>query len=157
MALLFATACHGKPKLELRDTESRVYAADCTKDGQCALTQTSGPGAPKDKPLTVVRSPGELVGVCNVAASADKPALPDCRALVCKADTDCPPAHGLPHGSCVGSYCTEPAHTLAVDDAVMLCLAGTGLGRTTPKQIERYAMALNCGTPCKVPTPCDQP
>jgi hypothetical protein len=39
----------------------------------------------------------------------------------------------------------------------MLCLAGTGLGRETPAQVERYALALNCGNPCRIPTPCAQP
>jgi hypothetical protein len=39
----------------------------------------------------------------------------------------------------------------------MLCLSGTGLGRETPAQIERYALALNCGSPCKIPAPCAQP
>jgi hypothetical protein len=38
----------------------------------------------------------------------------------------------------------------------MLCLWGKGLGRDTPKQVERLSMALNCGTPCKVPAPCRQ-
>ena len=33
----------------------------------------------------------------------------------------------------------------------MLCLSGTGLGRETPRQIERYALALNCGKPCPCP------
>ncbi len=156
-ALVLASACHGKPKLELKDTESRVFRADCDNDGNCVLKQKSGPPAPSGKPALVVRSPGTLVGVCTVATPTDKPARADCRALVCKQDADCPPAHGLPHGSCVGSHCTEPAHPLGVDDAVMLCLAGTGLGRSTPEQVARYAMALNCGTPCKVPTPCARP
>jgi hypothetical protein len=39
----------------------------------------------------------------------------------------------------------------------MLCLAGTGKPGNTPLQVQRYAMALNCGSPCKVPAPCRQP
>jgi hypothetical protein len=155
-SLLLLIACHAKPDVILHDTEGRTFKADC-ENGPCSLTQKSGMAAPSGKAVAVLSSPASLVGVCDVAAAADTPEKADCRPLVCKQDTECPPAHGLDHGSCVGGYCTEPEHSLGVDDAVMLCLSGTGLGRTTPKQVERYAMALNCGTPCRVPAPCPQP
>jgi hypothetical protein len=38
----------------------------------------------------------------------------------------------------------------------MLCLAGTGLGHAEAKQVERYALGLNCGAPCVVPKPCER-
>jgi hypothetical protein len=39
----------------------------------------------------------------------------------------------------------------------MLCLAGSGLGSEQARQVERYALGMNCGAPCKVPAPCRQP
>jgi hypothetical protein len=60
-------------------------------------------------------------------------------------------------GQCLHHRCSDPAAALSVQDSIMLCLAGTGLGRETPAQIERYALALNCGSPCTVPAPCQQP
>ena len=101
---------------------------------------------------------GRLVGICDVAPGGTVPETPgDCRALVCQADTDCPPAHGLKNGQCLNALCADPAQPLVTPDSVMLCLAGSGLGNSEPRQIERYALALNCGTPCKVPAPCRQP
>jgi hypothetical protein len=60
-------------------------------------------------------------------------------------------------GQCLNHHCGDAAEPLGVQDAIMLCLAGTGLGRKTAAQIERYALALNCGSPCTVPAPCPQP
>ena len=96
------------------------------------------------------------MGVCQHANKrTDTPA--QCRPLVCQDDKDCPPAHGLGHGTCVNGLCTEPANAISAADAVLLCLAGTGWGKGSPEQVERYALALNCGTPCKIPSPCRQP
>jgi hypothetical protein len=105
----------------------------------------------------VLRSPGRLVGICTAAAGAEPQSPAHCRAIVCTADSACPPAEGMDRGQCVNGLCTEPAHPIGVADAVMLCLAETGIGRETPRQVERYAMALNCGTPCRIPSPCRQP
>jgi hypothetical protein len=100
---------------------------------------------------------GRLVGICDVK-EAEPPRGPyDCRTLSCQDDKDCPPLHDMADGQCVHGHCSDPAEALGVQDAVMLCLAGTGLGRETPAQIERYALALNCGTPCQIPAPCAQP
>lgn len=56
----------------------------------------------------------------------------------------------------MGGLCIEPTHDIASADAVMLCLAGTGLGHDQARQVERYALGLNCGTPCSVPKPCER-
>jgi hypothetical protein len=53
----------------------------------------------------------------------------------------------LAHGTCIDGLCTEPANGIGVADAVMLCLAGTGWGRDSPVQVDRYALAMNCGSP----------
>ncbi|MEB2312524.1 MAG: hypothetical protein OZ921_09065 [Sorangiineae bacterium] len=153
-ALVGAASCREKPELVLRDTEGRAFRTECNGSGQCQLEQTSGPAAPPGKSVAVLRARASLVGVCDVASGSSEPERGDCRALLCERDEGCPPAHDLSHGSCIGGYCSEPSHELGVDDAVMLCLAGTGLGRASPEQVERYALALNCGSPCRVPTPC---
>jgi hypothetical protein len=62
----------------------------------------------------------------------------------------------MKEGQCVHGRCSDPAEAISVQDAILLCLAGTGTGRETPAQIERYALALNCGTPCRIPAPCQQ-
>ena len=133
-----------------RDTEGQRYTARCGDQG-CTLSVPPAASA-----AASLRATGRIVGVCRHAGTrTDTPA--QCRPLVCQGDKDCPPAHGLEHGTCVNGLCTEPANTLSSDDAVMLCLSGTGWGQGSPTQVERYALALNCGTPCKIPTPCRQP
>lgn len=141
-----AAGCRHDQRLELHDTEARSFTAECSSDTGCRL---EAKGA-------ALRATGRVVAVCNTPAGR-APEASDCRALTCKHDADCPSRHGLPHGTCLDELCIEPAHSINVDDAVMLCLAGTGLGKSAPKQVERYALALNCGTPCKVPSPCRQP
>ncbi len=138
--------CRHTPRLALHDTEGRTFTATCSTDTGCRL---------HDKGVAF-RVTGRLVGICNVPAG-QTPQASDCRALTCQQDTDCPSRHHMTHGTCLDGLCIEPAHPINVDDAVMLCLAGTGLGKSSPKQVQRYALALNCGTPCKVPAPCRQP
>ena len=138
----------------LRDTEGRSFSARCDRDGQCELSETSGSGEPAPRIVTL----GRLLAFCPATASdADAPPAGECRALVCEADGDCPPGHGLRDGACVNHLCIDPAGELDRDDSIALCLAGTGLGRTSPTQVERFALGLNCGTPCKVPSTCRQP
>jgi hypothetical protein len=157
LAAAAATGCRSISKRRLEDTEGRSFEARCDREGSCTLKQTAGPTV--SDPDTELRlwSPGALVAVCNSAPASEPKSASDCRALVCQADENCPPAHGIKHGHCVNGLCREPAHSLTVDDAVMLCLAATGLGRETKEQAERYALAQNCGSPCKVPSPCRQP
>lgn len=145
-------------KLTARDTEGRSFAISCEPDQGCKVQQTAGPHRPGEPTASVLRSTGLLVAVCRAPSATAQPAsASDCRALVCSDNADCPPAHGLEQGSCISGLCAEPAGAINPDDAVMLCLAGTGLGRESPLQVERYAMAMNCGSPCRVPKPCRQP
>ncbi|MBI3201625.1 MAG: hypothetical protein IT377_31380 [Polyangiaceae bacterium] len=150
---LATTGCKRVSERTLRDTESRAFKAVCDRDGDCKLTLTSGDHAPDKKGLAI-HTTGNLIAMCDVGESKKPDATTDCRALVCSADGDCPPMHGLKDGTCINGLCREPSASISVDDAVLLCLAGTGLGTTQP---DRLAMALNCGSPCRVPTICRQP
>lgn len=145
--------CRNVSKRTLSDTEGRELVARCDRDGVCELELTKGARAP-DKTGLAIWAPGRLVGLCDTVGEKPPDAAPDCRALVCKSDESCPPAHGLKHGTCINGLCVEPANPVQVEDAVMLCLAGTGLGTTKP---DRLALALNCGSPCRVPEVCRQP
>lgn len=156
--LFAALACVGCQKSGpriLRDTEGRTFEATCPEGATCTFVQKSGKKR-ADKPAQSLQVGGRLVGICDVAegAAADGPF--DCRPLNCESDADCPPLHGMKDGQCVHNRCSDPSGTLNASDAIMLCLAGTGLGRETSAQIERYALALNCGAPCRVPAPCQQ-
>ncbi len=157
LALLFTLgACQGQAQRTLRDSEGRSFRATCERRAPCRLEQLSGP-VQTDKPALTLHTQSRLVGVCDVKAGAEVEGSYDCRALTCVEDQDCPPLHGMKDGQCLNGRCSDPALPLAQADAVMLCLAGTGLGRSSPQQIERYALALNCGSPCQVPAPCAQP
>ena len=157
VATTVTASCRRISKRSLRDTEGREFVARCDREQRCSLEQTAGPTVSGAETELVLRTPGTLVGVCNVAPASEPKSPSDCRALVCESDQDCPPAHGIKDGHCVNGLCVEPSHSLGTEDAVMLCLAGTGLERESEEQVARYSMALNCGTPCKVPTPCRQP
>jgi hypothetical protein len=151
-----AVSCQNRGPLNLRDTEGRTFEASCPKDAPCTLIQKSGPKR-ADKPAQTLHTTSRLVGVCDVQAGEQPQGPFDCRPLGCESDHDCPPLHGMKEGQCLNRRCSDPAQAIGVQDSIMLCLAGSGLGRETPAQIERYALALNCGTPCTVPAPCQQP
>lgn len=154
--LLLAVGCQKSGTRLLRDTEGRKFEATCTGQGSCTFSQKSGPQR-IEKPTQALLSGSRLVGICDVKEGAPLEAPFDCRPLNCQSDADCPPLHGMKDGQCLNGHCSDPAEALGVQDSIMLCLSGTGLGRETPAQIERYALALNCGTPCKIPAPCAQP
>lgn len=149
--------CKSVSERGLLDTEGRHFTAKCERSGECALAQVTGVKRTDGKSALSLTRTGRLVGMCDVipGQASDTPA--DCRALVCQSDADCPPGHGLKDGQCLNALCTDPAQTLTTSDSVMLCLAGSGLGNEQPRQVERYALGLNCGNPCKVPAPCRQP
>ncbi|HEY4105518.1 MAG TPA: hypothetical protein VGM44_16580 [Polyangiaceae bacterium] len=141
----------------LTDTERRTFTAKCERSGACTFTQISGVKRQDGRTNQILQTNGRLIGICDVEPGQTSSTVWDCRPLVCHEDADCPPGHGMKDGQCLNSLCADAAQPLATPDSVMLCLAGTGLGREEPRQIERYALGLNCGTPCKVPAPCRQP
>jgi len=156
-AVCLLVGCKNQGPRVLRDTEQRTFEAVCAADAPCKLSQKSG-ARRADKPAQTLLVGGRLVGVCDVKEGQAAPDGPfDCRPLGCDSDRDCPPLHGMKDGQCLNHRCSDPAEALVAQDAIMLCLAGTGLGRETPAQVERYALALNCGTPCTVPAPCQKP
>ena len=153
--LLSIWGCQKHTPRLLKDTEGRSFEATCPAQGPCKLEQKSGPQQP-EKPAHTLLTGSRLVGVCDVKGDEPPQGPFDCRPLNCESDADCPPLHGMKDGQCLHARCSDPAEAVSVQDSVMLCLAGTGLGRDTPAQIDRYALALNCGTPCKIPAPCQQ-
>jgi hypothetical protein len=151
--VLGGLGCKSRPELVVSDTEGRSFSVVCSGGEDCRLSQKTGPRA-NGAPGVRLRARGRFVGVCPDSESVH---VGDCRALTCAADSDCPPSSAAKTGTCVGSLCVEPSHELDSEDAVLLCLAGSGLGHERSDQVTRYALALNCGTPCRVPTPCRQP
>ena len=164
-------ACNGPAKSTFIDSEQRHFAAVCAKNGHCTLSPQTDPKANPSSPekprvaeqkesetRMVLRSVGRVVGVCGpVQTEQELPDLMRCRPLMCQSDADCPPAEGLVRGVCVNQLCIEPSHPIVTDDAALLCLAGTGAGEKTPEQVERFALGLNCGEPCRIPKVCRQP
>ncbi len=161
LRLLLATGlclagCKRVSERTLTDTEGRSFRASCDREGHCALKREAAEPVSADKSELAVHVTGRLVTICDVVPNKKPQDVTDCRALLCTQDSECPPSHGLRDGACVSGLCTEPSNAVGRDDAIMLCLAGTGLGNGGPAQVDRYAMALNCGNPCLIPKPCRQ-
>jgi hypothetical protein len=152
---LLSVCCDQPQETALRDTEGRRFVLTCHK-ADCTLAAAASKEG-EALPAVQFKPTGRLQAVCSAANTERPPQASECRALVCKSDGDCPPDPGTPRGHCLNGLCVDPVSALGPDDAVMLCLAGTGLGRKRPEQVERYAMALNCGDPCQIPRPCRQP
>lgn len=150
------TGCKGPEIPPLKDSEGRTYKATCEPERGCQIEQASGPAWP-GRPLSVLHTETRIIAACSVKEDRAVEAAGDCRALVCNTDADCPPAHGLPHGTCLAGLCTDQSHAFVPDDAVILCLFGMGLGRDGTAQLERTVMAKNCGSPCETPKVCRQP
>lgn len=142
----------------VKDSEGRAFTVRCGEvESSCTLSPAAGSKLSEGAHAILMKSEGRLLGACE-AESDSAPVHPgDCRPLRCERDVDCPPLHGPGTGSCLGKWCVDPAHAIGPNDAVMLCLAGTGVGHGTPLQVERYALGLNCGSPCVVPKPCQKP
>jgi hypothetical protein len=161
---LFGTAyvllgCQKTPQATLTDSERRQFVLTCPKSGPCsvATSRTNAEAPPSKAGETkdfTLRATGRVVGICGPVAAGQSPNLSECRPLVCQSNAECPPAQGLSQGVCINQLCTEPSHEVISDDAVMLCLAGTGAPNQTPSQAERFALGLNCGSPCRIPKPC---
>ena len=155
LAILASTAsCRGPQDLTLHDTEGREFSARLQESSVTSLTLST---AARDANRFEIRRTSHLVAVCPTSTTSTPVAPTRCRALTCETDIQCPPAHGLKRGTCVNGLCIEPSQNLLADDAIMLCLSGTGADYSSPLQVERFALGLNCGQPCKVPTPCRQP
>jgi hypothetical protein len=152
-----AGACKSVSERTITDTEGRTFSARCERTGACTFTQLSGVTRKNGKSAQALLQTGRVIGLCDVEPGGSPGAPSDCRAVVCQADSDCPPIHGLKDGQCLNALCTDQSQSLGSNDSVMLCLAGSGLGRDQPRQVERFALGLNCGAPCKVPAPCRQP
>jgi hypothetical protein len=148
------------------DTEGRSFEVVCAQPGKCEVLSSLPPkpsSAAVDgaRPGFVLHHVSRLYAICEVWLQGSQsfsvnPA--DCRAIACQTDADCPPVKGLEQGSCGNQLCIEPSGAVTTEDAVLLCLAGTGPpGASNTRQIERFALGSNCGNPCKVPTVCRQP
>lgn len=149
-------ACQTAGPRTLRDSEGRVFEANCPNSGECSFMQKSGPRR-DGRPAQALLVGSRMVGICDVKAGEGPDGPFDCRPLSCNTDAECPPLHGMKDGQCLNHRCGDAAEPIGVQDAIMLCLAGTGLGHESAAQVERYALALNCGSPCTVPAPCQQP
>ena len=152
------------PRLAATDTEGRTFELKCTAAEMCEVSSSaqpkpSVPATEGAKAAFVVHKASRMYGICDVwmqgTSAAINPA--DCRALTCVTDDNCPPARGMTHGTCANKFCIEPDGAMGSEDAVLLCLAGTGVPAGTTRQIERFALGSNCGTPCRVPAVCRQP
>ncbi|MBI5538114.1 MAG: hypothetical protein HY898_35660 [Deltaproteobacteria bacterium] len=165
-SLLSIHCSRNQPRIALKDTEGRTFTLTCSQPDKCEITSSQVPTpsstAPDGaRPGFVLHQASRLYAVCDVwlqgtGSSSTNPG--DCRALVCTTDADCPPAQGMSHGSCTNQLCIEPTGAIASEDAVLLCLSGTGPpSASNTKQVERFALGSNCGTPCRVPVVCRQP
>jgi hypothetical protein len=161
------SSCSQTANKTVVDSEQRTFILNCDKSATCtvapATTNSVEPRTVERKKkgeetsAYALRASGRLVGVCGPLLSESSLQLADCRPLICQNDADCPPAEGLTRGVCINQLCTAPAHEFNSDDAVLLCLAGTGGPNQTALQAERFALGLNCGTPCRIPKVCRQP
>ncbi len=152
---LVLAGCTKPHPASVEDTEGRVFSVKCEAE-VCTLTQTDGPKAKLGRPR--LHTTGRVISVCDASSVGAPPAPDACRPVVCADDRDCPALDGgKAQATCSRGSCVNPGEKLRVGDAVTLCLAGTGLGRRTAKQAERYALGLNCGNPCVVPSVCRQP
>jgi len=151
--LSVVAGCEETLDVQLRDTEGRVFAAKCDEEDNCALTQKSGPQWPGATHFRL-ESPGRLIGVCSVESPDETTVGSECRALECNKNSECPPIFGMKYGSCISGLCGDARHEVNSRDAVLLCLAGLGVGDSSKGQLDRYALAVNCGSPCTIPKMC---
>lgn len=150
---LGATSCERAPPIAATDTEGRSFRIDCPPEKSCALL-TDAPDRPSP---VVLRARGRVVGICPRVSDPRQFQAADCRALVCSRDAQCPHPEGARAGTCIGGFCVDPSHPIGSEDAIMLCLAGTGLGHDSALQVQRLALGMSCaGSPCTIPKPCRQ-
>lgn len=160
VAVLCAVACNKAVKVQLKDTEGRSFEATC-KANDCKVKSALVAKPTGERPADADPGFSILLGsriysICETWTPTSAQTI-DCRPLVCETDVECPPALGLKHGSCTNKLCIEPSGEISPDDAVFLCLAGSGVSPAGPKQRERFGLASLCGSPCVVPKVCRQP
>jgi hypothetical protein len=148
------SGCDQKRAMTLQDTEHRTFTAACSEEGECQIELASGPAWPSGAALFRLESPGRLISVCTLEKQDQTTIGSECRALECSKNSDCPPIYGMKYGSCISGLCGDASHEVLARDAVLLCLSGAGVGESSKEQLDRFAMAVNCGTPCKVPNVC---
>lgn len=163
LTALAACACTKPHGLQLKDTEGRSFAATC-KAAACTISSSgeASPSAPRPEGAEaafVIHAASRLFAVCEVWVKdgAHTIQAADCRALTCKDDGDCPWAEEMTRGTCASGLCIEPSAEITNEDAVLLCLSGTGVPSGTNLQVERHALGNACGSPCTVPAVCRQP
>lgn len=167
LALWALSACDKPSQYTLTDTEQRRFDLQCDKAKGCTIVSasvepapTSSPPSNDAKPAHALHRASRLYAACDVwkQGSSWTINIADCRPLACETDEQCPPVEGLTKGLCLNGLCIEPTGSISRDDAVLLCLAGTGRPQAdSARQIERYAIGSNCASPCTVPTVCRQP
>lgn len=147
----FMCSCNAPHSLAVKDSEGRRFTASYSSDGTWRLAAAARPSTDTESPFELTHE-GRVVGVCE---KPDHNAY-DCRPLRCQAADDCPRAPDL-GSDCSHGYCVDPAREFTRDDIIMLCMAGTGTGHDLAPQRERYARALESGTPPHVPAGCPAP
>ncbi len=148
--------CQGPQRFT--DTEDRSYVVEC-EDKVCTYrpaAPASSEGAPSSsQPVPnatnlTLRSTGRLLAICE----GEKAKGTACRAVTC---TDsCPNDPAGNKTTCQRGLCVNEGADITNEDALLLCIAGTGTKRSA-KQAGRMALARTCGTPCVVPAACRQP
>jgi hypothetical protein len=156
LTVLTALGCQGPQRFT--DTEDRSYIAEC-EDKTCTYRPaapassegTTTPSAPApNAPKLTLRSTGHLLAICE----GEKAKGTACRAVTC---TDsCPTDPAGNKTTCQRGLCVNEGAEITNEDALLLCIAGTGTQRSA-KQAGRMALARTCGTPCVVPAACRQP
>jgi hypothetical protein len=149
--------CRLRAEQTIKDTLGRAFQLNCESGKECAIRLAQESSKNADKPVFRLTSSGRIVGVCGSPAERAGHSPSACRPLVCTESSDCPKVSAAQQSLCSKGLCTEPNHSITSEDSVMLCLAETQVGENDASQMEKLALALNCGTPCKIPASCRQP
>lgn len=136
------------------DTLGRTFTYECNDESGCTFTREGAPGNAKKEGVLLARK-GRVLSVCDVPHGVKEAPTPQCRAVTCQAD-GCPPDPNGRRLTCENGLCVAPDAEITTDDAVLLCLADTKVGRGAQSSA-RLALAYSCGKPCEIPASCRQP
>lgn len=136
------------------DTLGRTFTYECNDESGCTFTREGVPSNAKKEGVLLART-GRILSVCDVPHGVKEAPRPECRAVTCQTN-GCPPDPSGRRLSCETGLCVAPDAEITTDDAVLLCLADTDVGRSAQSSA-RLALAYSCGKPCKVPASCRQP